>query len=31
MADDIPTLRKCIGSARSGIEPHEAPVEDFPA
>ena len=24
------TLRKCIGSARFGIEPHEAPVEDFP-
>jgi len=23
-------LRKCIGSARFGIEPHEAPVEDFP-
>jgi len=23
-------LHKCIGSARFGIEPHEAPVEDFP-
>jgi hypothetical protein len=23
-------LRKCIGSARFGIEGHEAPVEDFP-
>jgi len=23
-------LRKCIGSARFGIEAHEAPVEDFP-
>ena len=23
-------LRKCIGSTRFGIEPHEAPVEDFP-
>jgi hypothetical protein len=24
-------LRKCIGSAKFGIEAHEAPVEDFPA
>jgi hypothetical protein len=24
-------LRKCIGSARFGIEPHDAPVEDFPS
>ena len=24
-------LRKCIGSARFGIEPHEAPIEDFPS
>ena len=24
------TLRRCIGSARFGIEPHEAPVADFP-
>ncbi len=24
-------LRKCIGSARFGIEAHEAPIEDFPA
>ncbi len=23
-------LRKCIGSAKYSIEPHEAPVEDFP-
>jgi hypothetical protein len=23
-------LRKCIGSARFGIEAHEAPVADFP-
>jgi hypothetical protein len=23
-------MRKCIGSARFGIEPHEAPIEDFP-
>jgi hypothetical protein len=23
-------LRNCIGSTRFGIEPHEAPVEDFP-
>ena len=22
--------RRCIGSARYGIEPHEAPTEDFP-
>ena len=27
---DKPTLRKCIGSERFGIEPHEAPVDDFP-
>lgn len=24
------TLRRCIGSARYGIAPHEAPIEDFP-
>ena len=24
------TLRRCIGSAKFGIEPHEAPIEDFP-
>jgi hypothetical protein len=24
-------LRRCIGSARFGIEPHEAPVENFPS
>jgi hypothetical protein len=23
-------LRRCIGSARFGIEPHDAPVTDFP-
>src|SRR5262249_5564024 len=23
-------LRRCIGSKRDGIEPHQAPVEDFP-
>jgi len=26
----VTELRRCTGSARSGIEPHEAPVEDFP-
>ena len=31
MADHAVTLRRCIGSARFGIEPHEVPVEDFPA
>jgi hypothetical protein len=30
MADQAATLRKCIGSARFGIEPHDAPVDDFP-
>ena len=30
MADEAPTTRRCIGSARFGIEPHDAPVEDFP-
>lgn len=30
MADQTTTLRRCIGSTRFGIEPHEAPVEDFP-
>ena len=24
------TTRRCIGSKRFGIEPHEAPVDDFP-
>ncbi len=24
-------LRRCIGSARFGIEAHEAPIEDFPS
>jgi len=23
-------MRRCIGSAKFGIEPHEAPVNDFP-
>lgn len=23
-------MRRCIGSAKFGIEPHEAPVDDFP-
>ena len=23
-------LRRCLGSAKFGIEPHDAPVEDFP-
>ena len=26
----MPGLRKCIGSTRFGIGPHDAPVEDFP-
>jgi hypothetical protein len=30
MADQTATLRRCIGSARFGIEPHDAPVDDFP-
>ena len=29
MADQV-TLRRCIGSKRFGIEPHDAPVDDFP-
>ena len=24
------TARKCVGSTRFGIEPHEAPTSDFP-
>jgi hypothetical protein len=23
-------MRRCIGSARFGIQPHDAPIEDFP-
>jgi hypothetical protein len=23
-------MRRCIGSARFGIEPHDASIEDFP-
>lgn len=31
MSDETTTtLRRCIGSARYGIEPHDAPIEDFP-
>ena len=30
MAEQAATLRKCIGSARFGIEPHDAPIDDFP-
>lgn len=30
MTDETVSLRRCIGSARFGIEPHEAPLEDFP-
>ena len=30
MATKTTTLRRCIGSARFGIEPHEAPVAEFP-
>jgi hypothetical protein len=31
MADETTTtLRRCIGSARFGIEAHDAPAEDFP-
>jgi hypothetical protein len=31
MTDETPTtLRRCIGSARFGIAPHEAPHEAFP-
>jgi hypothetical protein len=25
-----PSLRRCIGTQRFAIEPHEAPIEDFP-
>ena len=28
---EVPGLRRCIGSARYGIEAHEAPVENFPS
>jgi hypothetical protein len=27
---EMTDLRRCIGSARFGIEPHDAPVDDFP-
>jgi hypothetical protein len=30
MAKQEITLRRCIGSERFGIEPHDAPVADFP-
>jgi hypothetical protein len=28
---DMADVRRCIGSAKFGIEAHEAPVTDFPA
>ena len=28
--DDMADKRRCIGSTRFGIDPHDAPVEDFP-
>jgi hypothetical protein len=28
---EVPGLRRCIGSARYGIEAHEAPASDFPS
>jgi hypothetical protein len=28
---DMADMRRCIGSAKFGIEAHEAPVDDFPA
>jgi hypothetical protein len=28
---DMADLRMCIGSARFGIEPHDAPIDDFPS
>jgi hypothetical protein len=28
--DDVADMRRCIGSAKFGIEAHEAPVTDFP-
>jgi hypothetical protein len=28
---DMADLRKCIGSTRFGIEPHDAPIADFPS
>ena len=30
-ATDMTSQRRCIGSAKFGIEAHEAPVDDFPA
>src|SRR5690348_13315699 len=29
--NDMADMRRCIGSAKFGIEAHEAPVTDFPA
>ena len=26
----MPELRRCIGSAKHGIEAHDAPIDDFP-
>jgi hypothetical protein len=31
MTEDATSLRRCSGSARFGIEPHEASAEDFPS
>jgi len=30
MTEESMGLRRCVGSARFGIEPHEAPLADFP-
>ena len=30
MTEETVSLRRCIGSARFGLEPHGAPPEDFP-
>lgn len=30
MTDKATALRRCIGSKRFGIQPHDVPVEDFP-
>ena len=30
MAAKTTTLRRCVGSTRFGIEPHEAPDSEFP-
>jgi hypothetical protein len=28
--NDMAVMRQCIGSKTFGIEPHDAPIEDFP-